>query len=675
MGIMIALAIGYVVLVTAGAIVIGRARERGHRRRQHETAQMRRRLHHGLALTGISILAVDSRETVRWQTGPDIDAPHLRSSEATGHAVRDVFGGWDDAQRIVRSALGGRRSRAVSDFDEQVLEVAGTPIYGDDGLVSEAIVTVRDVTITHRETERAERLARMRSTALGTISHKIRGHLNGVLGMAELLRASSLSVQQRDWLDLSTGSSQQLLTFVDQLVELLELDAAPPAIEAEAFSIRELADQVVERHRSRARADGTTFAARYDLDLPDSLAGDRARIERAVDLMVSVALRTNAGGQVVVNVTEDDRTAEGATVVIAVEDRGRGLSPDALARMFDGLESPSAMWASRSEGTGLELPIARLLMRAMGGDLVVESQPGTGTTLRAHLHLGRAVAWDVDDHHPGPALVSFRREHLRVLVVDDSRVQGRVARSLLEQLGHEVTLAASGMEALKLLDQGDYDLVLTELHMPEIDGFELARRIAADKGTSGVPVAALTSDVRAELQQRASEAGMAGFFQKPVDFEVFAAALQRIDEAAARSQPEPDETAGSLDPTRISDLRALEREGDAEVTELIDVFLTTTPAQLVDAAEAVQRGDIVRLTTLLDLVHVSSELVGATRMEELCLEASQSLVTFDMNGARSCIEALGREFAHVRRLLTREFEVAARHSGDGYLDGGIARAG
>lgn len=424
----------------------------------------------------IALFAVDPGGRITWYEGANLADLGLSRATALGRSAWELLEPWSAWVEAVRTALrGGRDLRRVR-LGETVLKVSAAPLRDDEARVVEAVVSTWDITSVDRDSERLERLAKLRSRSLAAINHRLRVQLSSVIGMTDLLAQTELTDHQREWLALSGASSRQLQLYLQHLVDYLELDADPPEPELRPFSLRAALERAVRAQLARARSDGTTLLLRYPMDAARRFVGDGARIEQAVALVVGVAVGTNRGGQVVVNV-EEQRQGDRSALVIAVEDSGRELSERAFERIFDGLESESAMWSARSGASGLELPVAKRLAELLGGTLEARSVPDVGTTLSFKLELERtaAIDLDADDARGDGELAPLPTG--RVLLVDDGLDQQLVGRMLLERLGQQVDVAGDGAEAIAALDAEPYDLVLMGLHMPNVDGIEATAAI------------------------------------------------------------------------------------------------------------------------------------------------------------------------------------------------------
>ena len=375
--------------------------------------------------------------------------------------------------------------------------------------------------VRHRESlraqERAEEASRAKSAFLANMSHELRTPMNGVLGLVEALVAEGgLTPEQLETLGTVRSSGRSLVSLLDDLLDLSRVEAGRLELEHEPVSPERLARDVVALLSERA----ASRRVQLEVAVADEVGwgwGDPARLRQVLLNLVGNAVKFTEDGQVRIAVAR-----RGERIRLSVEDSGIGISREAQERLFEPFVQADASTTRRFGGSGLGLSISRRLVEAMGGSITVDSEVGVGSRFTVDVPLPPAAPPE-----PGsPSTTGPRpREGLRVLVAEDNPVNQLVVRRLLEQLGAVVTVVSDGEAALEAVEDGHFDLVLMDIHMPRLDGLDAARALRA-RG-SVIPIVALTASALPEDRRAAKEAGMEGFLAKPLDPEALAASLVR----------------------------------------------------------------------------------------------------------------------------------------------------
>jgi signal transduction histidine kinase/CheY-like chemotaxis protein len=369
----------------------------------------------------------------------------------------------------------------------------------------------------------AAQASEAKSLFLARMSHELRTPLNGVLGLAQVLaQDSKLSPEQREQAATLERAGRHLLAVANDILDLAAVEAGRLPLRSEPIAWPALMQGSVELVRPQAAQKRIALTLEVTREAPAAVLGDATRLRQMVLNLLSNAVKfTPPGGAVRLRLCR----AVGGAQRIEVMDTGPGIPPERRGRLFSDFTRLEAAPGREFGGAGLGLAITAALAKAMGGQIGVESGPGgIGSLFWLALPLPEAVP-----PKPAPGVTSAASPRRRVLVVDDVAPNRMVARILLEAAGHEVALATDGAEAVRAMQDGGFDLVLMDVHMPGMDGLEATRRIRAlEAGRRHTPIIALSADALREQVERCREAGMDGHLAKPLERGALLAVLNGI---------------------------------------------------------------------------------------------------------------------------------------------------
>ena len=387
----------------------------------------------------------------------------------------------------------------------------------------------------------AQAATRAKGAFLATMSHEIRTPMNGMLGVAELLRGMSPDPKQKKLLDILSSSGASLLRIINDILDVSKIEAERLELRPKPFEMAALLEEIEHLLGAQARAKGVAFLIDADPKLPAAVNGDRQRLSQVLLNLGTNAVKFTDSGEVRLNVRVFHSAAGQVRIEFALRDTGIGIPEDALARLFTPFTQVSDSRRHRGGGTGLGLVISQKLVSLMGGVIAVVSKPGHGSSFSFTIDLPVAEVAS-----QSTTTVTVRLESLSVLVAEDNQVNQTIIDAMLRQLGHRVTIAANGREALDALAREDFDLVLMDCNMPVMDGLEATRLLRA--GTAGtrdtsLPVVALTANAMDGDRELCLAAGMDDFLPKPVTLAALRKAIDRMREL--REDPKLQARTGS----------------------------------------------------------------------------------------------------------------------------------
>ena len=380
----------------------------------------------------------------------------------------------------------------------------------------------------------AESANRAKSLLLANMSHEIRTPMTGVVGFANLLAGTPLTIEQRDYVEGIRSSGEALLTLINDILDFSKIEAGKLELESQPFDLRAAVEKASALLAPRAQEKGLRFTVTVDPRVPVGISGDAGRLRQVLINLLSNAVKFTEAGEITLSATASEAPDGRQRIAFTVRDTGPGIAPEHQQRIFESFSQMDASISRKYGGTGLGLAISRSLAEQMGGGLRVESEAGRG----AAFHF--SILADLAEPAPGPAptLVEAGRPgeklpSLRVIVADDNAVNRKVAVAFLKRLGYQADAVANGMELLQRLRGAVYDLVFMDVQMPEMDGLEATRRIRDELPAARQPrIVAMTAAAFPEDRARCLEAGMNDYVAKPVSLQDLTGLLRRTQPLA-----------------------------------------------------------------------------------------------------------------------------------------------
>jgi signal transduction histidine kinase/CheY-like chemotaxis protein/HPt (histidine-containing phosphotransfer) domain-containing protein len=501
-----------------------------------------------------------------------------------------------------------------------------------------------------RESEaRAQAANHAKSAFLAAMSHEIRTPMIGVTGMIEVLAHTRLAPDQRHALNIIQQSSQSLLQIIGDILDFSKIEADRLELAPEPLRLDALVSATVANYSGAASSKGLGLECTIDPRIAPAYRADPLRLRQVLSNFLSNAIKFTEQGGVRVALEwlgeAADCNADGVPrdrLALRVTDTGIGIAPEAQGRLFQPFSQAEGDTTRRFGGTGLGLVISERLARLMGGEVRMDSTPGHGTTMHLSLVLPRARVEDVAAEpaadaapvvfsaRPVPDTARAERERSLVLLADDHPTNRLVIARQLALAGYASESAEDGVEALERWRSGRYALLLSDVHMPRLDGYRLARAIREEEARDGLvrtPIVALTASALKGEAERCLGAGMDDYLAKPVSVPVLQACLQRWlphTAGAGTDTGAPDAAPGPAVDTTPQDAPALDGHtldaltgGDpAEARLLLEDFLASTRQDLAELDDALAAGDAAGLARQAHKVKGAARLVGAPALAD-----------------------------------------------------------
>ena len=545
----------------------------------------------------------------------------------------------------------------------------------DNPAVEGIVVNMRDVTERRHSEElalekiRAEQSNKLKGQFLANMSHEIRTPMNGILGMTQLLLGTELGTKQRRFAQTIHHSGEALLGIINDILDFSKIEAGKLELENIGFDLHGLVQEVAELFAEPARYKGIELACQVHADVPRRISADPGRLRQILTNLVSNAIKFTQHGKVDLEVKlapEEGASghAQPGMLYFSVTDTGIGVNPEKAASLFQSFTQADSSTTRKYGGTGLGLAISKQLVEMMGGTIGLRSEPGRGSCFHFSIRAGAAAHAEASPLAAPLADASAqpRRIEARVLLAEDNMVNQELAVAMLEDFGCEVAVARDGREAVAAAERGQFDLILMDCQMPEMDGFEATRALreaeaadAAPGKSVRVPIIALTANAMEGDRERCLAAGMDDYLAKPFKQEQLWSLMTHWIKPAAPFEPPFATLKAPIDIKALDNIRTLQRPGASNLLErIVTLYLDNAPRLVQSMREASAAGDSDALQRASHALKSSSANLGALELAALCKEMEVQARTGRLVDPGQWISRIEREYARVCAALPRQ---------------------
>ncbi|HEV8002699.1 MAG TPA: PAS domain S-box protein [Planctomycetaceae bacterium] len=510
---------------------------------------------------------------------------------------------------------------------------------------------------------RAEGASQARASFLANMSHEIRTPLNGIIGFADLLRrkADTSEAERMEFLQIIHDGGKHLLALINDILDLSKVDAGKLSIELLEFSPVKIVTEVCAILRSRAEEKGLKIEATFDGPIPRTIQSDPTRLRQVLMNVAGNAIKFTPQGQVRIKARLDDSSRNDPKFIVEIQDTGIGISADKLDSIFNPFTQADSSITRQYGGTGLGLAISRRLAEQLGGGITVESEVGHGTVFTCSFATGPlAELVTADIASAMPSQVDLPKSRLkqpvlshRVLVVDDGETNRKLIQFVLGRVGAKVFQAENGRQAVERALTEPFDLILMDMQMPVMDGYQATSQLRAHGVTA--PIIALTANAMKGDEARCREAGCSGYLSKPIDSDLLLATVARalsvgdeIAEEPIGSSPLAPRVleATAAGPACFERLVSSLPIEDPDFREIVEHFVARLPERLDAIEKAFAALDLSEVSRLAHWLKGTGGSVGFAAFTEPSAELEELAV-------KGQIEAIPEAIGRLRQIASR----------------------
>jgi signal transduction histidine kinase/HPt (histidine-containing phosphotransfer) domain-containing protein len=577
-----------------------------------------------------------------------------RWSEITGVAAHDAIGHTWDAMVDSHPRADQRFDIRVPGAAARVVLVTAKEVPDSDDGVAGWVGTLADVTAEAGAEaamadarDEANEASRLKSDFLANMSHEIRTPMNGVIGMTDLLLETQLDEVQRDYAQTVRNSGEALLTIINDILDFSKVEAGKLEVEEIDFGVSTIVDDVVRLLAGPAHAKDLTLEADIDPSIPAVVTGDPGRVRQVLTNLIGNAIKFTASGDIVVRARATHAGGGESVVRFEVSDTGAGIAADKLALIFQPFVQADSSTSRRYGGTGLGLAICGQLVALMRGECGVSSELGIGSTFWFTIRVPVADRVFVADQ-PAPvrAAPSSAPAGGRLLLAEDNLINQKVAVAMLSSVGYVVDTVGNGAEAVRAAGAHDYDAILMDCHMPELNGYEATAAIRAQEGPRRhTPIIAMTAGARREDRERCLAEGMDSYLAKPVSKDALLALV------AHSLAPDPSVEA-LVDLEVLDQIRLLGGGASDLLDELVEQFATDSEPLLVELHDAFASDNAAEVVRIGHSLKGASAQLGGRRLASSCGRLEHHAATGELGDGQADLRRVETDYRHTLAALS-----------------------
>jgi signal transduction histidine kinase/HPt (histidine-containing phosphotransfer) domain-containing protein len=492
--------------------------------------------------------------------------------------------------------------------------------------------------------ERAEELKNVKEEFLANMSHEIRTPMNAIIGYTRLLENTQLTAKQKDWLQAIKLSGENLLVIINDILDLSKIEAGKLELEENQINIPYFLNLIFKTLKVVADEKEIRFRFTVDKKIPAILLGDEVRLNQALQNLISNAIKFTNKGEVKTEVVLENETDENATIRFSVTDTGIGIPDDKIKLIFDSFTQVRDRSIPRSGGTGLGLTITKKIVEMMGGTISATSKYNEGSVFVIELAFKKPKKWEKIQKKQEVKVRKINTEslvNLNILVVEDNHLNAKYILSLFSEYGMKADVAENGINAIEMIKAKKYEIVLMDIEMPKMNGYQTTAVIRNDLKMS-IPIIAVTAHAMSGEKEKCLKSGMSDYISKPIKAEYLFEKMisltnpiktdkkqnskvseEKQNAVEAELSIDSVETESDLTAAKVFDLNLLNASFGGKknlVLEIINIFLKQAESDISRLNEAIDLLDCPRIRAISHGMRSSFSMMGALKVAPLLEE-------------------------------------------------------
>ncbi len=629
-----------------------------------------------IANMNLGLLEVDTDEKILYANQCFCEMCGYELEELVGKKASKLFSKGENMEMM--ESKNEARKKGISDAYEIAIKnkrgqlrwwlVSGAPRYDDNGQLVGSIGIHLDITDQKQleidlidAREQAELSAKVKETFLANMSHEIRTPMNAILGMANQLAKTNLNDKQHFYLDTITSASENLLIIINDILDLSKIEAGKLTLEKIGLDLKAVIKRAMQVLMHKAEEKGLTISnSKFDDNTAPILIGDPYRLNQILLNLIGNAIKFTEKGSIDIRCTLLQETNNSQTILLEVEDTGIGMDETFVKNLFEKFTQEDTSITRQYGGTGLGMTISKDLIELMGGNIKVKSKKGHGTNISFSIEFEKGTTLDLPVKNSNFALDTNMLMGKKILIVDDIDINRLVATTILSNYGAITLEAANGSEAIDVIKEETIDLVLMDIQMPIMNGFEASQFIRQNI-TTELPIIALTANAIKGDNEKCFEAGMNDYISKPFKEEDLLKTISIwLD---GQTTPILNQNSSNMQPISnlydISGIQAISRGNNDFVLKIVKMFVSQTPAFVEDMKLKYIGRDLKDMAAVAHKIKPSIENMGIASLHEAIREIERlGKEENDSELLPTLLQQVENTLHLVIEALTKDFELA-----------------